>query len=294
MKKDRRRIWWSLFLLSASGIAILAGYFMGTDKGSEVEEVLVKEKKVPLKVREIRPLKKEILPEKMVAPEKIEIKETKRPIEAEKKDYCGQIGDRLREFFDYLNTKEYIQRLDEGTDSYDHFKRLLNRLSKHLPIPAGEGLSQEIMNNNIFFFFRILGNKDIRLIKEITKNEADTLEMNLELFYNWFMLQDRCPDHEGIRPSLNVLYHYAGFFLNTIGGKVYLLRRSTELRLLVKYYCLLIIHEADKKGKNSYGIDIYPEIAPLVKDIGIYPDLRYKDDYTLQLNGIQDYYAEKR
>ena len=40
MKKDRRRILWILFLLLASGIAILAGYFMGTDKGSEEKEVV--------------------------------------------------------------------------------------------------------------------------------------------------------------------------------------------------------------------------------------------------------------
>jgi hypothetical protein len=288
-KKDRRRTWWSLFLLAASGIAILAGYFIGMDKGSEEEKIAVREKMVPLKIIEREPL-----PEKTAVLEKVEIKEPESLVEVDKKNDCDEIEDQFLEFFNYLNTKDYIQRLEEGTDSYDHFKRLLKRLSSRLPIPAGEGLSHEIMNNNIFFFFRLLERRDLRLIKEIIKNEGDTLEMNLELFYKWFMLQDRCPDQEGIRPSINVLYHYAGFFLNTIGGKVYLFRRPTELRLLVSYYSILIIHEADKKGKNSYGIDIYPEIAPLMKEIGMYPNLRFKDDYTHNLIRIQDYRTRKR
>ena len=55
-KKDRRRTWWSLFLLAASGIAILAGYFIGRDKGSEEGKVAVSEKMVPLKIEEIKPI----------------------------------------------------------------------------------------------------------------------------------------------------------------------------------------------------------------------------------------------
>jgi len=294
VKKGSRRSWWTLFLLAASGIGILAGYYMGMDKGAEEDKVVVREKGVPFKISVPQPVAKEPLPEGPAVRDKIVIKESKPIVEVDKKDDCDEIEDQFHEFFNYLDTKDYIQQFGEGIDTLDHFKKLLNRLSSRLPIPAGEGLSQEIMNNNIFFLFRILKRDDIRLIKAIIKNEADTLEMNLELFYKWYMLQDPCPDQENIRPSINVLYHYAGFFLNTIGGKTYLFRRPTELRLLVSYYCVIIIHEADKKGKNSYGIDIYPEIVPLVKEISMYPDLRFRDDYTIQLSRIQDYYAKKR
>ena len=50
MNKDRRRIWWTLFLLAASGIAILIGYYMGMDKGTDKEEVLEKEIEAPIKI----------------------------------------------------------------------------------------------------------------------------------------------------------------------------------------------------------------------------------------------------
>jgi len=92
---------------------------------------------------------------------------------------------------------------------------------------------------------------DIIILKEVLRNEADTLEINMELFYNWLMLGDRCPDNENIRPDQEVIYRYAGYFLNTIGGRAYLFRRPVTLRLLISYYCLRIIHEADKSGLNS-------------------------------------------
>jgi len=118
--------------------------------------------------------------------------------------------------------------------------------------------------------------------------------MNLELFYKCLMLGDRCPDREQIRPPLDVLYKYAGFFLNTIGGRAYLFRRPMGVRLLISYYCLLIIHEADKRGKNSYGIDIVPEIVPLAKEISIFPDFMFQSEYLHRLTKLQNYYLAKR
>ena len=60
------------------------------------------------------------------------------------------------------------------------------------------------------------------------------------------------------------------------------------------YYSILIIHDADKKGKNNYGIDIFPEIEPLTKEIGIFPDFRFRNEYISRLMEIKNYYAEKR
>jgi hypothetical protein len=108
------------------------------------------------------------------------------------------------------------------------------------------------------------------------------------------MLGDRCPDPEEVRPSLDVLYYYAGFFLNTIGGRAYLFRRALGVRLLCSYYSLLIVHEADKQGKNSYGIDIFPFIAPLGKEILLYPNFHFTNDYILKLNELEKYYIQRR
>ena len=66
------------------------------------------------------------------------------------------------------------------------------------------------------------------------------------------------------------------------------------MRLLVTYYSLLIIHEADIQGKNSYGIDIMPEINYLAKDISTSPNMELKEQYLQNLKKIQDYYTSRR
>jgi hypothetical protein len=91
-----------------------------------------------------------------------------------------------------------------------------------------------------------------------------------------------------------VWYQYAGFFLNTIGGRAYLFRRSLGLRLLISYYCILIIHEADKEGRNTYGIDVLPTILAVKNEIGNYPGFRYRDEYVRRLNTLESYYLAKR
>jgi hypothetical protein len=84
------------------------------------------------------------------------------------------------------------------------------------------------------------------------------------------------------------------FFLNTTGGRAYLLRRAMGMRLLVTYYSLLIAHAADKKGTNTYGIDVLSHLKRLKKEIGLYPDFYYQDTYLAQLNRIETYYVAKR
>ena len=120
------------------------------------------------------------------------------------------------------------------------------------------------------------------------------MEISLEMFYRWLTLGDRCPDPENIRPSTTVLYQYAGFFINTTGGRAYLFRRPSGLRLLVSYYCVLIVHEANKKGRNRCGIDIFPLIKPLKNEIRYYPDFQFQEEYIAQLGQIEDYYRKKR
>ena len=184
--------------------------------------------------------------------------------------------------------------METDTDIHERFETLMEKLSSHPPIPAGEGLDSLTMTKNVYHFYRVLDEDEIRLTKQILKNEAEYLEINLDTFYQWLMPADPCPDLDGIRPPLDVLYQYAGFFLNTIGGRAYLFRRSTPVRLLISYYSLLIIHEADKRGENTYGIDIFPEITRLAREISVYPDFQLQNTYLQQLTELQNYYLERR
>ena len=210
------------------------------------------------------------------------------------KGACARIEQHVAEFFQSLDTKRYDKQSGMATDTYTRFKEMLRRLETNAPLPAGEGTNPQIMVKNIYFFCRALDLSDICLIKEVIRNEQDTMEINLEMFYEWLMLGSRCPNPGGLRPSLDVLYRYAGFFLNTIGGRAYLFRRSVGLRLLVGYYCLLIVNETDRLEKNSYGIDILPYIKSLREEISNYPDFEFRRQYIERLDRLETYYLQKR
>ena len=210
------------------------------------------------------------------------------------KIYCDLIDEYVADFFAYLDTRRYIERLDLKTNPYAYFKRIIKTLATRPPVPAGEGFAPTIMVKNVFFFSRALDRKDLRLFKEVAVNERDTLEINLEMFYRWVMLGKLCPDPGQVRLPFDVMYRYAGFFLNTTGGRAYLFRRSVTLRLLLTYYSVLIVHQADRSGKNSYGINIFPYIQPLKDEISHYPDLEFQNQYVNTLTRIEDYYLQKR
>ena len=289
-KKSEGRVHWWVAIVVIVLAAGLAWYFWGAKKVFKEEEGVKTESAEATGKEEAPAAGKEALDEKPSAVTQPMPTETKeKPV-----DECALIEKDVRDYFAYLDTRSYIQHLNEGTDTYEYFKRMIKRLSARTPIPAGEGIDSAIMTKNVLHFYRVLDKVDIRLLKDILANEGESLEMTLDLFYKWLMLGDRCPDPEGVRPSLEVLYHYAGFFVNSIGGRAYLLRRPLALRLLFSYYSLLTVHEADKRKINSYGIDVFPLIAPLAKEIGIYPSFYFKGEYLQRLREVERYYLQKR
>ncbi len=151
-----------------------------------------------------------------------------------------------------------------GEDTFSRFKKIIHNLSLYPPLPAGEGLNYEKIIENIYHFYRTLNLKDLKLIRLIAKNEADSMEINLALFYRWLVSGDQCTKKGRLPPSPDTLYRYAGFFVNSIGGRAYLFRRATRLRLLLSYYSLLIVHEADKK-KMTWLLGGQPSPAEVVK-----------------------------
>ena len=287
--RDQGRIWWWISLICAVVAAVLTGYIIGVNKERQdfipLKTIKAPEKKEEVSlVTETAPAEENTIPSDDV----VEI----RPIDME--ESCKDIEKNISDFFNYLDKQKYIRHIQEGTRTHEHFKKLIKTLSANPPIPAGEGIDTMIMTKNIFYFYRILDDTDLRLLREILRNEKNSWEMNLDLFFKWFMVDKRCPDSEEVRPPLDVVYQYAGFLLNTIGGRSYLFRRSVEVRLLISYYCILIIHEADKKGKNNYGIDIFPHIASVAREISLYPDFLFQDEYLQNLGRISDYYLKRR
>jgi len=282
-------LWW---LLPVMALAVL-GFYLFSEKVQEQEKELLTEKVFPVETKGLLEEQQGDDDEKEeILAGSVGLKTTPELLPEE--DPCIQIEKNVAGFFSYLDGKKYIRYLDPETDTYALFKKILKQLAARHPVPAGEGIDPEIIIRNITHFFRVLDRKDLHLIKEIIANEQDSIEMDLQMFHKWFTLNGRCPDPEGLRPSMETLYQYAGFFLNTTGGKAYLFRRTSAIRILFNYYCILIIHEADKIGKNIYGLDIFPHIAPLKQELTHYPGFEFQQDYIDQLNWIERYYMQKR
>jgi len=209
-------------------------------------------------------------------------------------DPCKKAQEDLRNLCQELDRQKYIQHLELGTDSYTVFQRILGRLASHPPIPAGEGIDPAIILKNIYFFYRTLPHKELRFLREVLMHQSPALELDLHILFRWLDSRLKCPPSRGPRLSLEVLYPYAGFFVNTVGGRAYLSRRPPTMRLLVTYYCVRILHAADLAGKNPYGINVAAFIPSLREEMVRYPDLHFQRDYLQDLEEMEAYYKEKR
>ncbi len=287
-----KRVWWWLLLFLVLGALI--GYLLRGDLGKESEKSVIPEKALP-GAEKATSLEKE----SETGPEAQE--STEEPLQkpsvsvnpvVKKAVPMAELS--LSEFFHYLDQQPSIRHLGLDTGTRDRFKIILKKLSTHLPVPAGEGIDPRILTANVYHFFRALDRTDIRLMKEIIRHERDNMEMDLRMFYQWFLKGEGDPDLDGLRPSLETAYPYAGYLLNTIGGRAYLLRRPSTVRVLLTYYSLLIVYQADKEGKNSYGIDLYPYVRALAEEMTHYPDLQYQQEYLEKLDQIRQYYVSKR
>jgi len=155
---------------------------------------------------------------------------------------------------------------------------------------TGEMKNLYSLIRNVAHFYRVLGRKRVELIKEIMRNESEIIESVMATFYSWIILGSCCEEKIKGCPSLEVLYEYAGFFLNTLAGKSYLLRRDSKVRILTSYYGILILDRANEGNLNRHGIDIRPQIDFLFYDISNQRGLIYQKQYLAELKGLREKY----
>lgn len=284
-KKPRKQKYPWLLVALVVCLSLAAGYFFGTKRVEKVSQPPRVDQSVASNQTVLRtdgdpPLMRE----------KIHVGKIDETSRFPREDECRRVQEDMKDFFGYLDKKPYVRQIDPEIDTHQWFNRIITRLSSHLPVPAGENLDSVTMANHIFYFFRNLDPKEMRLLRDVIVNEESTLEANMELFFRWLSLGDRCPEMGGVRPPPEVLYSYAGFFLNTIGGRAYLFRNSPGIRWLVTYYSLLVVHEADKKGKNTYGIDIAPHLKALTKEMSYQGDFLFQKEYVKRLENLEGFY----
>lgn len=210
--------------------------------------------------------------EAQTPPEKLsDIAETERQIAA---------------FFAYLDKRPYIRSLDLAGGSYLQYQIAIEKLSATPPIIVGEMDSLYNMVRNVAHFYRVMGKKRVLLSRQILLNESEVIEAVMQTFYKWFTMDDGGESTLKGRPSLTAMYEYAGYIMNTLGGRSYLLRRSPKVRALTTYYCVLILDRANDEELNSRGIDIRPYIRSSLLEIKNQIGLTHQKKYITRLSEL--------
>jgi hypothetical protein len=203
---------------------------------------------------------------------------------------CEALEERIEAFFRYLDKQAYMTAYEGEGGTYDLFKKMVAELSENPPMVTGEMKDLISLIRNVAHFYRVLGINRITIIKTILQNESEILESAMANFYAWFSACDRCEHAAAPCPSLEVMYEYAGFFLNTLAGRSYLLRRAAPIRILTSYYSILILDKANDHVMNPYGIDIRPYINASLYDIANQKGFVYRNQYIEKLLALDKKY----
>ena len=189
-------------------------------------------------------------------------------------------------FFAYLDEQAYVQafKLEGGT--YHQYTLAVDELAKTLPRVSGEQESLYTMVRNVAHFYRTLGKKRVAMTKEVITRENEIMESVMRMFFLWYSLDYGDTEKIKGRPKLPTLYQYAGYFLNTLGGRSYLMRRDPKVRTLAYYYCVLILDRANEAQINSDGIDIRPHIKSAHTNISNQIGFIYQKQYLAQLEKL--------
>ncbi len=219
---------------------------------------------------------------------------TKNPRQQIKSDANQQLVDDLNAFYAHLDQQPYMQNFQLKETSKNHFSKLLQVLIDNPPTITRETDDYFTLLKNTAHFFRVLGKDNILVLKGILDREKDSFERILKTFY---ALTDH-PVYLKEEFSLSIppdnLYDYAGFFLNTIGGRLYLFRRDSASRMTISYYSVMIIDKANKKGNSRLGIDLRPAIDLLIEEIeNTGTKLKFREEYLDTLYDLKENYSNR-
>jgi len=203
---------------------------------------------------------------------------------------CDKLEGQMRSFFDYLDGRSYFANREIEDGSVGFFRNCAKNLLADPPVNIAEMQNMFRLVKNVTHFYRVLGKDALTLAGDILASEDRVLEPAMAVFYAW-IVECRGPLPGDEKPlSLERLYDYAGYFLNTLGGRSYLLRRESKIRMLVNYYAILVVDRANDEKFNRYGIDVRPYIDYLFYDISNQKGLAYRERYLTRLTLLRDKY----
>jgi hypothetical protein len=201
---------------------------------------------------------------------------------------ADSVQERIAKFFIYLDSKGYAANRGVDGSTKEIVERSLQRLEATRPLIGEENQDIFSLMKNITFFYRILGKDTLLMFRDILGAEAAMMEPVAGLLYEWL---DPWGFRETASPvSREMMYDYAGFFLQSMAGRAYLFRREPGVRLLTLYYSLLVLDQANRAGINREGIDIVPPLEALIEEIRYSRRLTNRHQYLEALREIRSRY----
>jgi hypothetical protein len=206
-------------------------------------------------------------------------------------DTSKQAADRIDAFFSHLDAQPYLQSFHLEKPSKIHFTELIENLLNHPPVISRETDDLFTVLKNTAHFYRVIGKDNIALIKTILDQEKPYVEDILAGAYALSQCPSCLQENFSLHFSTDSLYNYAAFFLNTMGGRLYLFRRDSVSRMTVSYYGILIIDKANLESNNRSGIQIKQAIDALIAEIeNSGEQLRLKERYLDKLYELKEKY----
>jgi len=217
----------------------------------------------------------------------------------EKSDYyafgndisCNDLSLQVRTFLNYMDRQDYMASYKQRGGSQRLIRDVTRVLETSPPMLSGELEDLVRLIQNVTHFYRFLGKERLTILKDLLKTESDIIETVMAIFYGYMTSGDRCPDKLIQFPSEDTRYRYAAYFLNTLAGRSYLLRRDSKIRVLVSYYAVLTIDSANDAMLNFQGTDIRPFIDYSFYEIASQKGLKYRGQYLEKLTELRKKYA---
>ncbi len=206
--------------------------------------------------------------------------------------YEQQLIADINKFYSHLDNQAYMKAYKLKDSSKEHFSSLLQKLLDNPPIVTRETDDLFTLLKNTAHFFRVLGKNNLLMLKGILDREKDSFEKILKSFYSLISHPDYLQKEYGLLIPDDSLYDYAGFFLNTMGGRLYLFRRDSTSRMLVSFYAILVIDRVKNDGNAHHGLDLSKPIDSLIEEIeNTGKRLRLKEEYLDTLYDLKEKYS---
>ena len=203
---------------------------------------------------------------------------------------CGKVEAQIISFFNYLDSRPYLSNRDVDGGSAGFLSESAALLMANPPVNVAEMKELFRLVKNVTHFYRVLGKERLNLVRDILTTEERVLEPAMAVFYARIVECGQPLPGDAQSLAIERLYDYAGFFLNTLGGRSYMLRRESKVRMLTSYYAILVIDRANDEKFNRYGIDLRPYIDYLFYDISNQKGLTYRERYLTRLTALRDKY----